>query len=112
MTRLLWLLALFATLLLAADLSGTWTFDVTTDAGSGTPTFHLKQDGEKLTGDYSGALGEAKVTGTVKGSDVVIQFGAQGESIVYKGTIQPDGTLKGTVQLGSAASGTFTGKKK
>jgi hypothetical protein len=112
MTRLLFLLSLFAALLFAADLSGTWVFDVVTDAGSGTPTFHLKQDGSKLTGDYSGALGEAKVTGTVEGSDVTIRFHASGEEVVYQGSVQSDGTLKGKVQLGSVGAGTFTAKKK
>jgi hypothetical protein len=44
-------------------ISGTWTFDVVTDAGTGTPTVTLKQDGEKLTGHYSSqTLGEADLT--------------------------------------------------
>jgi hypothetical protein len=50
------------------DITGKWTFTVQTDAGSGTPTVTLKQDGEKLTGHYSSQnLGEADLTGTVKG---------------------------------------------
>jgi hypothetical protein len=62
MRRLL-LLTLFSVAAFAADVSGTWSFNVDTDAGSGTPTFVLKQSGEELTGTYSGALGEAKVKG-------------------------------------------------
>ena len=53
------------------DVSGTWTFDVQTEAGSGTPTVTFKQDGEKLTGHYAGTFGEADLTGTVKGADIV-----------------------------------------
>ena len=56
--------------LAAADLSGTWSADVTLDAGSGTATFAFKQTGDKLTGTYTGVAGTADITGTVKGSDV------------------------------------------
>ncbi|MFV8227053.1 hypothetical protein ACNKXV_13975, partial [Christiangramia aquimixticola] len=49
------------------DLTGTWTVDVQTDMGSGNPTFVLKQEGEKITGTYSGSLGDSQVTGTLKG---------------------------------------------
>jgi len=41
------------------DVTGKWTFTVETGAGSGTPTMTFKQEGEKLTGHYSGQLGEA-----------------------------------------------------
>ena len=41
------------------DVTGKWAFAVETAAGSGTPTMTFKQDGEKLTGHYSGQLGEA-----------------------------------------------------
>jgi hypothetical protein len=49
------------------DVTGKWLFNVQTDAGSGTPTVTLKQDGEKLTGHYSSQnFGEQELTGTVK----------------------------------------------
>ncbi|HEV8037893.1 MAG TPA: hypothetical protein VGP62_03450 [Bryobacteraceae bacterium] len=60
-------LTLCALTLAAADISGTWSASVVLDAGSGTATFVLKQTGETLAGSYSGALGEAKVTGSGKG---------------------------------------------
>src|ERR687889_109051 len=56
------------------DVTGKWTFAVETGAGSGTPTMTFKQDGEKLTGHYSGQLGEAELTGTVKGQDITFKF--------------------------------------
>ena len=37
----------------------------------------FKQDGEKLTGHYSGQLGEADLTGTVKGQDIEFKFAAE-----------------------------------
>ena len=101
---------------LAADVSGTWNFNVETDAGSGSPTFVLKQDGDKLTGTYAGALGEANVKGTVHGDQVEISFeaSANGETIqvVYSGTLEGDKKMKGTVKLGTLGNGTFTAEKK
>ncbi len=78
-------LILIAASLLAADVSGTWNAKVETDAGGGTPVFVLKQSGEKLSGTYTGALGDAEVSGSVKGEDVVIQFDVQGrEDHLYR----------------------------
>jgi hypothetical protein len=99
------------------DITGKWTFTVQTDAGSGTPTVTLKQDGEKLTGHYSSQnLGEADLTGTVKGQDIKFSFSAdaQGTSltVTYTGTIENKDSMKGTVDLGGVAQGTFTAKRQ
>ena len=99
------------------DISGAWTFEVVTDAGTGTPTVTFKQDGEKLTGHYSSqTLGEADLTGTVKGKDVTFNFMAdlQGNAVpvTYKATIESPTSMKGTIDIGGLAGGTFTGKKK
>ena len=98
------------------DLTGKWSFTVQTDAGSGNPTFTLKQDGEKLTGKYSGLFGEADVTGSVKGSDFTFSFSAdaQGTKVdnTYKGTIENKDSLKGTVSIGGVGEGTFTAKRQ
>src|SRR6186997_2001399 len=73
------------------DVTGKWVFNVETGAGSGTPTMTFKQDGEKLTGHYSGQLGEADLTGTVKGQDITFKFDidAQGTAlaVTYTGTV-------------------------
>ncbi|HZR22838.1 MAG TPA: hypothetical protein VFA59_04565 [Vicinamibacterales bacterium] len=121
MRRLLFVFMVFATASLAAqktDLTGKWTFTVTTDAGTGTPTVTLKQDGEKLTGHYSSqTLGEADLTGTVKGEDVKFSFNAdlQGQAVpvTYTGKIDGKDSMKGTLDLaGGMATGTFTAKKQ
>ncbi len=106
--------ALLATSVLAAvDLTGTWNCKVVLGEQSGTPTFVLKQQGEKLTGTYSGALGDAPVTGTVKGSDVTIDFEASGAQIHYAGKVDKDGKkIEGTCDYGGQASGTFVATKK
>jgi opacity protein-like surface antigen len=98
----------------AADLSGTWNTKVDLGwRGSGTPTFVLKQDGDKLSGNYSGAFGQSKVTGTVKGSDVILEFEASGMKVRYTGKVDPDGAkMEGSVDYGGRVSGTFTASKK
>ena len=98
------------------DVTGKWLFTVETSAGSGTPTLTLKQDGEKLTGHYSGQLGEADLTGTLKGPDIKITFTAdvQGNSIncVYTGTVDGKDAMKGKVELVGLGDGTFTAKRQ
>ena len=97
------------------DISGVWVFQVETSAGAGSPTFTFKQDGEKLTGQYKGAFGEAPLTGTVKTHkvDFVIKVEAQGQqmTLTYTGTVEKDGTMKGTAELGEVGSATWTAKR-
>ncbi len=97
------------------DVTGTWSFEVNTSAGTGAPTVTLKQDGDKLTGHYAGSYGEAPLTGTIKGTAIefALDMNAQGTvvHIVYSGVVEKD-TVKGTVTLGDLGDGTFTGKRK
>ena len=114
--RLLIAFAVFTACVFGADITGTWNADVKTDAGNGNPTFVLKQSGDDVTGHYSGALGEADVKGIVKGDKVELRFkasaGGDDVEVVYSGTLEDDKKMKGTVQLGSLASGTFTAERK
>ena len=97
------------------DLTGEWVIEVQTEAGSGSPTFVFKQDGEKLTGKYKGLFGEADVTGVVKGKAVTFSLAgdAQGTAITvsYEGEIESDSAIRGKVDLGGLGSGTFNGKR-
>ena len=98
-----------------ADVTGTWIMAVETGAGSGSPTFVLVQKGEDLTGNYKGQLGEAQVTGTVKGDDVTIEYkvDAQGQTLSVKYTGKVDGnSMSGKVVLGGFGEGTFKGTKQ
>ena len=99
----------------AADVTGTWIMAVETGAGSGSPTFILVQKGEALTGRYKGQLGEAQVTGTVKGDEVTIEYKVEGQggTLAVKYSGKTDGkTMSGKVSLGQLGEGTFTGKKQ
>jgi|SRR5215469_2693250 hypothetical protein len=104
----------FASLtLMGADLSGKWSAAVTLDAGSGTAKFEFKQSGDKLTGTYTGLVGTAEVTGTVKGSDAEWSFNSeQAGKITYKGTLGADGKITGTVEYGQIGSGKFTAERE
>jgi hypothetical protein len=99
---------------LAADISGSWEFAVETSQGSGNPTFVFKQDGQKLSGTYTGMFGTAPVSGTVKGDDVEFTFETSGVDgkIRYKGKLEGAARIKGDVEYGDMGKGTFTGKKK
>jgi hypothetical protein len=85
------------------------------DQDSGAPTVVFQQDGEKLTGTYTGQMGQYPLEGTFTDKKIAftVSVNMQGNEIalVYTGTLEADGTLKGTVDLGGMASGTWTGKK-
>lgn len=97
------------------NVTGEWAFTVTTDQGGGNPVITLKQDGEKLTGKYAGQLGNADLTGTLKGNAIHFTFtlDIQGQQapVTYAGTVEKN-TMKGTLDLAGMATGTFTATKK
>ncbi|HYU78636.1 MAG TPA: hypothetical protein VEK56_06605 [Vicinamibacterales bacterium] len=99
----------------ATNVTGKWIFDVQTDAGSGTPTVVFKQEGEKLTGHYTGQLGDTDFAGTVKGNEITFSFKGETQgtnfTVTYTGIVEKD-TIKGSVDIGGLASGTFTGKRQ
>ena len=99
------------------DLTGKWLFTVVTDAGTGTPTVTLKQQGDSLTGHYSSQLlGEADLKGAVKDKSFNFSFQTtvQGTTLTvnYSGTVESNDELKGSVDIGMAANGTFTAKRQ
>jgi hypothetical protein len=97
------------------DVTGAWAFAVEFSGGSGAPTMTFKQEGEKLTGQYVGQLGEAPLSGTIKGNaiDFTIKVTVEGTvaTIQYTGTVE-GASMKGTVKLGDLGEGTFTATKK
>jgi hypothetical protein len=100
----------------AADVAGTWTLTVVTEAGTGTPTLVLAQDGNRLTGTYTGRFGASPVTGTSDGDAIEFAFTASGPfgmsaKVTYTGTVAGD-TMSGSMAMGDRAGGTFTGKRQ
>lgn len=110
------LVVLSAAASFAADVTGTWNLAVELSVGSGNPLVVLKQQGDKLTGTYSGTLGEAPVTGKIEGDKIEFWFEAEAAGqrfrAVYKGVVKDGKTMQGTVEYGEIGDGTFTGRKK
>lgn len=100
----------------AVNLTGVWNFTVKSPNGSNDSVFTLKQEGEKLSGTYKGMLGEAPVTGTVKGSDAAfsMKVNVQGQEleITFKGMVEGKDSMKGTAQFGDLGEGTWTAARK
>ena len=87
------------------------------DTITATPSVNLRQDGEKLTGDYtSQQYGKYPLTGTVKGSDVTfsVTMTIEGNSITatYTGKVRPDGSIGGSADVGGVMSGTFSATRR
>jgi streptogramin lyase len=99
------------------DVTGTWAFEVQTEAGTGTPQVTFKQDGEKLTGVYSSQLlGQLELIGSVKGQAIQFTLAAnvQGNAleVVFSGTVDDSASMKGKVTFTGVGEGSFTGKRK
>ena len=94
-------------------VNGTWVLNVDLGGGQGgAPTFVLEEkEAGKLSGTYSGALGQADITGTVDGAQVEFSFSSEAGNVTYKGTVSGD-MMEGTCNYGDVGSGTFKGKKK
>jgi hypothetical protein len=95
-----------------ADVSGSWAFavDIMGQTGNATVTMAQGNDGA-VTGHYTGQLGDTDFIGTATDDDLQFTLTGEAGSVVYKGTLQDDGTISGTVDLGGMATGTFTAKK-
>lgn len=98
----------------AANLTGTWSFAVVTENGTGTPTVTLKQQGDSLTGTYeSGRMGVLPLKGTVKDKAFTFSLSTQGgATLTFKGTMTDDDHVKGDVDFGGMGGASFTGERK
>ena len=104
------------TQLASADVSGNWTFAVSLgDAGSGNAEITMAQEAEgEMSGSYSGQLANGPIAGTYEGNNFEFAFtsDALGADITYRGELEDDGTVKGSVIVQGQTMGSFTGKKK
>ena len=116
------LLVLFAALLaipaLAADITGTWQFSVDLDSGGhGDPSFVLKVAAGKITGTYSGPLGELAVTGTFKADTATLvvtpkQDDGTTVTVTYTAKIESADKMSGTVVFSAGGTGKWTATRK
>ena len=101
----------------SVDVTGKWQLTVETSAGTGTPTLTLTQKGDSLTGHYSSqVLGEADVKGSVSGRRITIHLNVEVQgtplAVTYAGTVEGANAMKGTVDIGGQANGTFTARRQ
>ncbi len=98
------------------DVAGSWT--LTIDAGQGgandTPMM-IEQDGDMLKGTYGAADAASPIEGTITGSDITFTSEIEAPQVgpmtlTFTGMV--DGAdMKGTVDFGGFASGTWTAAK-
>ena len=97
-------------------LNGDWTFTVSLGGrGSSDAAISMVQEAEeKISGSYSGKLGNTPITGTYEGNNFEFTFTSErlGTDITYRGELISDGTVKGSVIIRDKAVGTYTGTKK
>jgi hypothetical protein len=114
--KLLALIFAFASLCLAADISGKWKADYTTDGGTArTTTFEFKVDGANFTGKIISASGDAAIKdGKIKGDEitftVIRNFNGDHVKINYKGKVSDD-SIQFNVQFGDRDGFEITAKR-
>ena len=79
----------------SANVTGTWTVNVTGDAGTAEQTIVLKQDGSKITGTFKGPRQSGPLEGTLDGNNISFHVATR-VPLDYKGTVDGD-TMKGTL---------------
>ena len=100
----------------ALDVTGNWTMSLEMSMGTATPALVLKQDGETISGTYTGRYGTSELHGTLKDRAIAFNFemGPAGETVTmsFAGEVSADGqTMKGTADLGEMGEATWSAKK-
>ena len=97
------------------DVSGSWTLTIDAGQGANETPMVLEQDGDIVKGTYGAADAGAPIEGTINGNDIKMaseidapQVGAM--TLSFTGMV--DGSnMKGTVDFGGFASGSWTAVK-
>lgn len=92
------------------SMTGKWNVVTQLPIGPGNPSFDITQDGNQLTGTYTGALGEATLTGSIEGNAFKFSFTAANVDCEYVGTLAGN-EISGTMSLKGLGDGTFKGTR-
>ena len=92
----------------AADVTGTWTIQVTGDAGSASQTIILTQNGNKISGTFKGPRQSGKLEGAVAGNAIKFHVKTR-VPLDYTGTVDGD-SMRGTMS-GRGKNGNWTAKR-
>jgi len=98
------------------NVTGEWTFTITTQRGERTSDISFVQEGEKLKVTMQSPRGEVTGEGTVKGTDIewsVIRDTPRGQfTMTYKGKIQDENNISGEAQMGDFGTATWKATRK
>ena len=102
----------------AAAVAGKWamTLDIA-GVGPATPSLELKQDGEKITGTYTGRYGTFPLQGTLKGRAITFAFTMNADgtdvSMNFAGEVAEDNvSMKGTASIVGLGDATWSARKE
>ncbi|MDI6845734.1 MAG: hypothetical protein QME28_06315 [Candidatus Saccharicenans sp.] len=99
------------------NVTGEWTFTITTPRGERTSDIKFVQEGEKLTVTMQGMRGgEITAEGTVRGNQIewsVTRETPQGTfTMTYRGKIEDANTITGEVEMGNFGTATWKAVRK
>jgi hypothetical protein len=98
------------------DITGKWLVELHLEMGTSTPTLELKQDGEKISGTYTGRYGAFPLAGTVKDRALAFSFKMNADgtevSMSFTGEIAADAqTMKGKAELEGLGDAAWNAKR-
>ena len=100
------------------DVTGKWVVVMELSIGTSNPTLVLKQDGNKITGTYTGRYGDSKLTGTIDDKRQLafqVALSAEGNDVTmfFSGEVSADGQMiaKGIVNIEGLGEGSWAAKK-
>jgi hypothetical protein len=101
----------------AVNVTGKWLMTLDMAMGTATPALELKQEGERVTGTYTGRYGTFPLEGSLKGRTLVFAFTmtAEGQTVTmsFQGEVSADASsMKGTATLGEMGDATWTAKRQ
>ena len=98
----------------AVDLTGSWSFEVVTENGTGMSAVMMAQKGDSLTGTYtSGRMGTLPFKGVVKGQTFSFAAKTSGDAtFTFTGTIVDADHVTGDLDFGGQGGATFRGTRQ
>lgn len=95
------------------NITGKWAVSLELETITASPTIEFKQDGEKLTGTYTGRYGAFPFEGRIKDRvlDFAFKMNAEGMDVQmsFSGEVAADAqAIKGKVTLAEMGDGTWT----
>ncbi len=99
------------------SVAGKWVMTLETEAFTATTALELKQDGETLTGTYTGRYGAFALAGKIKerALEFAFKMTAEGMEVLmaFTGEVAADGeTIKGRASLGELGDATWSAKRE